>query len=184
MKIGNKYLLFAACAVIVVIIDQLTKALALKHLADGREIPLLGDLLKLRLVHNSGAAFSLLAGHTWIFTLVGVLFVVLMPWLVRYVYTRVLDIIVGVLWGGAIGNLIDRFVQPPAIGSGHVVDFIDYGGFFVGNVADIAIVAAAIVAVILAGRDQQQGESRTDPDTVSQTGESKTDSTTSGGQLA
>ena len=48
----------------------------------------------------------------------------------------------GLLLGGALGNLTDRLLRAPGFGRGHVVDFIDYGGLFIGNVADIAIVAA------------------------------------------
>ncbi len=58
----------------------------------------------------------------------------------------------GLLLGGAIGNLVDRLVREPGPGRGHVVDFIDYFGFFVGNVADIAIVAAAGVIMVLTYR--------------------------------
>ena len=53
------------------------------------------------------------------------------------------------LLGGSVGNLVDRFVREPGPLRGHVVDFIDYGGLFVGNVADIAIVGGAIVLVWL-----------------------------------
>jgi signal peptidase II len=56
----------------------------------------------------------------------------------------------GLLLGSAVGNLTDRFVRPPGGGQGHVVDFIDYNQWFIGNVADIWIVGAAILVVILA----------------------------------
>jgi len=52
--------------------------------------------------------------------------------------------------GGALGNLTDRLTRDPGFGRGHVVDFIDYNGWFVGNVADIAIVSAAVLIAILA----------------------------------
>lgn len=58
----------------------------------------------------------------------------------------------GVLLGGAVGNLIDRALRSPGPGRGHVVDFLDYFGLFVGNVADIAIVLAAAVLAWLALR--------------------------------
>ena len=59
-------------------------------------------------------------------------------------------IALGLLLGGALGNLVDRFFRPPGPGRGHVVDFIDYFGWFVGNVADIAIVVAAGIIMVLA----------------------------------
>jgi signal peptidase II len=51
--------------------------------------------------------------------------------------------------GGAVSHFFDRLLRPPAFANGHIVDFIDYGGFFVGNIADIALVGAAIGAVLL-----------------------------------
>ena len=54
------------------------------------------------------------------------------------------------LFGGAIGNLIDRLIQPPSFGMGHVVDFLNWNGWFVGNVADIYIVVAAASMFFLA----------------------------------
>jgi signal peptidase II len=56
----------------------------------------------------------------------------------------------GIGLGGALGNLIDRLFRAPGFGRGHVVDFINYGNQFVGNVADIAIVGAAIAVALLA----------------------------------
>ncbi len=58
----------------------------------------------------------------------------------------------GLLLGGALGNLVDRFLRAPGPGRGHVVDFIDYFGLFVGNVADIAIVVAAGLIMVLTFR--------------------------------
>ena len=55
----------------------------------------------------------------------------------------------GLVLGGAVGNLIDRLLREPGFLRGHVIDFIDYGGYFVGNVADIAIVLAAAGIIIL-----------------------------------
>jgi signal peptidase II len=56
--------------------------------------------------------------------------------------------VLGMLLAGAAGNLADRLFRPPGVGRGQVVDFIDYGGRFVGNVADIAIVLATVAMVI------------------------------------
>ena len=58
-------------------------------------------------------------------------------------------IALGMLLGSAIGNLTDRFVRPPGGGQGHVVDFLDYNRWFIGNVADIWIVSGAILIVLL-----------------------------------
>ena len=68
----------------------------------------------------------------------------------RQLGSRAWAIALGLLLGAAIGNLTDRFVRPPGGGQGHVVDFIDYNRWFIGNVADIWIVAAAGLIVMLA----------------------------------
>lgn len=141
-------------AAVVLAVDQLTKVIALRTLDDGQVVPLLGELLSLRLVANPGAAFSIGSGATWIFTLIAVMISVLvLREILRGVTHRGWALTLGALLGGALGNLVDRVVRPPAFGRGHVVDFIDYAGFFVGNVADIAIVGAAVVIAWFSLRD-------------------------------
>ncbi|ETJ04231.1 signal peptidase II [Actinomyces urogenitalis] len=140
-------------AIVVVLVDQLTKAWAASALADGHRVALLGDLLGLVLVRNPGAAFSFATGQTWIFTVVAVVVTVIVLRASRRLASRWWAVTLGLVLGGAVGNLIDRLVRSPGVFRGHVVDFIDYGGYFVGNVADIAIVvaAAAIVALSVYG---------------------------------
>ncbi|WP_231550626.1 signal peptidase II [Actinomyces polynesiensis] len=134
-----------------VALDQVSKAWALATLETGRARPLIGDVLTLQLVHNSGAAFSLGAGATWVFTVLATCVVVAIIWVLPRTEHMPTLVALCLLAGGAIGNLIDRLVQPPSFGQGHVVDFINYGGLFVGNVADIWIVGAAVwLAVIYA----------------------------------
>ena len=131
-------------AIVVVLVDQLTKAWAASALADGHRVALLGDLLGLVLVRNPGAAFSFATGQTWIFTVVAVVVTVIVLRASRRLASRWWAVTLGLVLGGAVGNLIDRLVRSPGVFRGHVVDFIDYGGYFVGNVADIAIVVAEI----------------------------------------
>ena len=71
--------------------------------------------------------------------------------------------IIGLLFGGSVGNLTDRMVREPGPGRGHVVDFIDYFGLFIGNVADIAIVGAAVLIGLLALRGISVDGSRPEP---------------------
>ena len=133
----------------VVLLDQLTKQWALSNLVEGVERPLLGTFLTLRLVFNDGAAFSLGSGYTWVLSAIAVAVTVGIVVFARRAQTNAAAIIFGVGLGGAIGNLIDRLFRAPAFGRGHVVDMINYNGFFVGNVADIAIVGAAIAFVVM-----------------------------------
>ncbi|WP_277212816.1 signal peptidase II [Isoptericola croceus] len=139
-------------AALVLAIDQLTKWWALMALAPGVPVPLLGELLQLRLVFNPGAALSLATGYTWVLTIVVVAVVVVILAALRRLGSRGWALALGLLLGGALGNLVDRLVRDPGFARGHVVDMIDYAGFFVGNVADIAIVAAAALIVVLSFR--------------------------------
>ena len=135
----------ALIAVGVVVVDLVTKQAALARLDGGVRIEILGDLLSLYLVRNPGAAFSLATGMTWVFTLVAVGVVVVVARVSRRLGSLGWAIALGLLLGGAVGNLIDRLTREPGFARGHVIDFIDYAGFFVGNVADIAIVSAAVL---------------------------------------
>ena len=137
----------------VVVVDQLTKAWAVNALADSQRIDLLGSWLGFVLVRNPGAAFSFATGQTWVFTAVALVVIVIVLRVSRRLGSMWWATTLGLVLGGAVGNLIDRLTREPGLFRGHVVDFIDYGGLFVGNVADIAIVgaAAAIMALSAAG---------------------------------
>lgn len=136
-------------AVVIVVVDQLSKQWALFALSDGQHTALLGRALGLVLVRNPGAAFSFATGQTWIFTLIASLVVVIIVRVSRNLASRSWAVALGLVLGGAVGNLIDRLLREPGFLRGHVIDFIDYGGYFVGNVADIAIVLAAAGIIVL-----------------------------------
>ncbi|MFZ5872604.1 MAG: signal peptidase II [Actinomycetota bacterium] len=133
----------------VVLIDQATKAVALQYLGGGRSVELVGEFLQLRLLYNPGAAFSLATGMTWVLTVIAVVVVAVVVRVARRLGSRGWAVALGLLLGGAVGNLIDRLTRAPGFGRGHVIDFIAYWDWFVGNVADIAIVAAAALIVLL-----------------------------------
>ena len=136
-------------AVVIVVVDQLSKQWALFALSDGQHTALLGRALGLVLVRNPGAAFSFATGQTWIFALIASLVVVIIVRVSRNLASRSWAVALGLVLGGAVGNLIDRLLREPGFLRGHVIDFIDYGGYFVGNVADIAIVLAAVGIIVL-----------------------------------
>src|SRR5690625_2925375 len=145
---------FALIAAVTVLIDQVTKFLAEDMLTAGNRIDLLGDLLGLRLVYNPGAAFSFGTGATWVLSLLATAVAVVIIRIAPRVTSRAWISALSLLLGGAVGNLVDRFFKAPGFPEGHVVDFIDYG-IFVGNVADIAIVLAAVFMVYLGVRGQE-----------------------------
>ena len=166
-------LVLLALAIAVLVVDQLSKMWAVATLIEGERTPLLGDLLGLSLLYNPGAALSIATGMTWIFTVAAVVVSVVILRVANRLGSRGWTVALGLLLGGALGNLVDRLLRPPGIARGHVVDFIAYGDLFVGNVADIAIVVAAGLVVLLTlrgigvdgSRSSQQDEpSSTGPD--------------------
>lgn len=133
-------LLFLGLALLVVVVDQVTKRLAETRLRDQRSVPVVDDILRLTYVQNRGAAFGLLQDQTTFFVLVGILVIGVIAASYRYLPRSgfLLHLALGLQLGGAIGNLIDRVRQ------GYVVDFVDFGyranWWPVFNVADSAIV--------------------------------------------
>ncbi|MBH0780002.1 signal peptidase II [Nocardia bovistercoris] len=138
-----------ALAAGVIVIDQLTKWWAETSLTPGAANPVIGELIQWRLVYNPGAAFGLAAEHTWILTIIAALAVTALFALAGRMRTRSGAVAVGILLGGAISHLGDRLIRTPGFARGHIVDFIDYNGFFVGNVADIAIVCGVAALALL-----------------------------------
>ena len=134
-------------ALSVVVVDQATKVWATGALADGHRIGVMGDALGFVLVRNPGAAFSFATGQTWIFSIVAIVVTAIVMRVSKRLGSMWWAVTLGLVLGGAVGNLIDRLARAPGIFRGHVVDFIDYGGLFVGNIADIAIVGAAVAIV-------------------------------------
>lgn len=134
-------------AALLILVDQLTKLWAVEALSGHARIPIIGDLLGLILVRNPGAAFSFATGQTWIFSIVAIVVTAIVMRVSKRLGSMWWAVTLGLVLGGAVGNLIDRLARAPGIFRGHVVDFIDYGGLFVGNVADIAIVGAAVAIV-------------------------------------
>ena len=137
-----------AVAALALALDLWSKAWALSALSGGEPRPLIGHFIQLQLIHNPGAAFSLGAGSTWIFTVLATVILVAILWYSTKVTEPLLAVLLGLLAGGAAGNLWDRLTRPPGFGRGHVVDFINYDDWFIGNVADIWIVLAAILMVV------------------------------------
>lgn len=144
------YLSVAAVVTLLAIAaDQGTKMWALATLQPGQVEPLIGSFIYLQLVFNPGAAFSFLSHSTWLFTIISMGVSVAVLFYLPRVRSWWWVIVLGFILGGAVGNLIDRLVRPPGIGVGHVVDFLNWHGWFVGNVADIWIVGGAIMVFLL-----------------------------------
>jgi signal peptidase II len=140
----------AVCvAAVVLAVDQLSKMWAEASLPVGERFPLLGDALGIRLIYNPGAAFSIGSGATWVFTIAAGGAVVAASWFAWRVRSRPWAVCIGLFLGGAVTHFLDRLLRAPSFGQGHVVDFIAYFDWFVGNVADIALFAAGVLVVTL-----------------------------------
>jgi signal peptidase II len=154
----------ASTAVGIVLIDQVTKAWAVAYLQPRIEsgegpVYLIDPLLRLTYVENTGAAWGMGAGYTWIFTIVAVVVGVVIVRFARTITSRAWALALGGLLGGLLGNLIDRLTRPPGPGLGSVVDFIGLPNFPVFNVADMAITCSAVAMIILAWRGIPLSES-------------------------
>jgi signal peptidase II len=142
-------------AVLVVAADQVTKQWALDTLSrDGTPREVLAGWLQFRLVFNPGAAFNMATGTTWIFTLIATAVAVVILRVSSRLGSRGWAVALGLLLGGAVGNLVDRLTRPPGFAHGHVVDFIEYLrfpviDFPVFNVADSCITTAAVLIALL-----------------------------------
>jgi signal peptidase II len=143
------FLLLASIAVVTYLLDQVAKWWAVNELTEGQSRDLIGSFLRLDLIRNPGAAFSIGTGNTWLLTIVAVVVLVVVIRVSRRLGSSGWAWALGLLLGGALGNLTDRVIREPGFGQGHVVDFLDYG-WFIGNIADIAIVSAAILIGLLA----------------------------------
>jgi len=144
------FFLLASIAVVTYLLDQLSKWWAVNELTDALPRDLIGSFLRLDLIRNPGAAFSIGTGNTWLLTIVAVVVLVVVIRVSRRLGSAGWAWALGLLLGGALGNLTDRVVREPGFGQGHVVDFLDYNSWFIGNIADIAIVSAAILIGLLA----------------------------------
>lgn len=139
--------LLLGIAAVVLVTDIVTKVLAVKLLTPGQPVSIIGDTVTWTLVRNSGAAFSMATGYTWVLTLIATCVVIGIVWMGRRLVSPWWAVGLGMILGGALGNLVDRFFRSPGPLQGHVVDFLSIGWWPVFNVADPAVVGGAILLV-------------------------------------
>ncbi|MGW5416765.1 signal peptidase II [Actinomadura geliboluensis] len=147
--------MLVAVALAALVTDAVSKIIVVATLQDREPIRLLGGLLTLRETRNSGAAFSIGTGYTVVFTLIACGVVVAILRTARNLRSAPWAICLGLLLGGAVGNLTDRMLREPAPLKGHVVDWIQLPHWPVFNLADSAIVCGGVLAVLLAARGLQ-----------------------------
>ncbi|SCG41937.1 signal peptidase II [Micromonospora echinaurantiaca] len=156
--------LLGAVALVALVADVVTKHWALAALTDREPVRLLGGAIYLSLVRNSGAAWSIGSDHTWVFPLITIGVVGWIIWMALRLRSTPWAVSLGLVLGGALGNLMDRIFRAPAPFHGHVVDMVSvfgpYGEYFpVFNVADSSLVCGVVLAVLLelTGRQRDGG---------------------------
>jgi signal peptidase II len=153
----------ACVAAIVLVADIVSKALVVAHLRPEQPVHLLGDVLMFWLTRNPGAAFSVGTGETVVFTLIALCVVVYIARTARKLYSLGWAVALGLLLGGAMGNLGDRIFRAPGLFRGDVVDWIAVTRYYpIFNLADSAIVCGGILTVILALRGDRLDGTRGD----------------------
>ncbi|MET9517111.1 signal peptidase II [Streptomyces sp. NPDC002994] len=139
-------------ALVAYALDLSTKMLVVAKLEHHEPIQVIGDLLRFEAIRNAGAAFGIGEAFTVIFTAIAASVIVVIARLARKLYSLPWAIALGLLLGGALGNLTDRIFRSPGVFKGAVVDFIAPANFAVFNLADSAIVCGGILIVILSFR--------------------------------
>lgn len=149
-------IVWSVIAVLIVILDQISKLLVVQHIGVYDSIPVIPGLFEFVYVKNTGAAFSIMNHMTWLLGLISVVFCVLV---VVYVLKKKPQskwylLSLTLLFGGALGNGIDRIFR------GYVVDFIktSFIDFPVFNVADIAITTGAVMLIIYVMKSDGKNE--------------------------
>ncbi|WP_406389437.1 signal peptidase II [Streptomyces sp. NBC_00887] len=145
----RKILVLFVVAVIAYLLDLVSKMIVVAKLEHQEPIEIFGDWLKLDAIRNAGAAFGMGEAFTVIFTAIAAVVIVVIARLARKLYSLPWAIALGLLLGGALGNLTDRIFRAPGVFEGAVVDFIAPAHFAVFNLADSAIVCGGILIVIL-----------------------------------
>ena len=140
-------------AALIWIIDYSTKVWALNNVSQVQPIKVIGSIVQLRLVFNPGAAFSFATSFTFIFTILAIFAVAVIAYYAIKIAHLWWAAVLGLALGGVLGNLTDRIFRDPSIFNGHVIDWIELPNFPVFNVADMAIVCAALLSVLLIAKE-------------------------------
>jgi signal peptidase II len=133
----------------VVVVDQLTKWWVVSTLP-GKPVALIGSFLGLHYVTNSGSAFSLFQGAGMMLALAALVAVAVIVMAVRHLERRPEALAMGLVLGGALGNLTDRLFRGSGFLKGEVIDFVQFTHFPAFNAADAAITVGAGLVLLVA----------------------------------
>ncbi|MBB5118527.1 peptidase A8 [Streptomyces eurocidicus] len=151
-KGGRRIAVLLTVAVCAYLLDLGSKLLVVAKLEHHDPIEIFGTWLQLDVIRNRGAAFGIGEAMTIVFTIIASAVIVVIARIARKLYSLPWAIALGLLLGGAFGNLTDRLFRAPGGLEGGVVDFIAPQGFAVFNLADSAIVCGGFLIVILSFR--------------------------------
>ena len=149
----------------IVALDLLTKAWAVRDLADG-PVSIIGDTVSFRLARNTGGAFSVFQAFTPVLAIVAGVVAFFLIRTVRRTRDTLLVVALSLVLAGAIGNLLDRIFRSPGFLRGAVVDFVHVGAWPTFNVADSAITIGAILVVVWSVRTQRARAARRNTSTA------------------
>ncbi|MCC3274330.1 MULTISPECIES: signal peptidase II [unclassified Arthrobacter] len=152
-----------ALAAAALVADQLTKLWVVRTMTEGQVTDVLPPLLRWHFIRNPGAAFSIGTEFTWVFTIIMVLVSGFLVYLMIRVRSLAWATALGLVLGGALGNLTDRLFRAPSFGQGHVVDFIAFPNFAIFNIADSCVVCGVILVCLLTLRGISLDGTRTLP---------------------
>jgi signal peptidase II len=135
------------------ILDLATKIWAVSSLSYRSNVKVLGSFFQLTLVRNPGAAFSFATGATVLLTIFAIVALVTILYFSPRITSKGWAVVLGLVMGGILGNLVDRIFRDPGLLRGHVIDWMQLPYWPIFNIADSAIVIAALVAMVLTARN-------------------------------
>ena len=135
------------------ILDLTTKAWAVSQLSSHEPIKILGSFFQITLARNSGAAFSFATSATLFLSLFGIIVLIATTYYAPQITSKGWSVVLGLVMGGIFGNLMDRIFREPGFLRGHVIDWMQLPHWPIFNIADSAIVCAAILAIVLSARN-------------------------------
>lgn len=148
----RRIVVLLAVAALAYVLDLVSKMIVVAKLEHREPIELIGHYLQLDAVRNAGAAFGIGEAFTAVFGLIAMTVIVVIARIARKLYSLPWAIALGMLLGGALGNLTDRIFRSPGVFQGEVVDFIAPAHFAVFNLADSSIVCGGFLIVLLSFR--------------------------------
>lgn len=151
----RRTVILLAIAAAVVLVDIVTKAVVVATIQPGENIRVLGGLVYLTQIRNAGAAFSMATGMTWLLAIIALAVVAFIIRMAPKLKSTPWAVCLGLILGGAIGNLLDRIFRAPGVMQGHVVDFVSVFApnaevFPAFNAADSGISVGGVLLVLLA----------------------------------